>query len=328
MDDEMINLMAGDVMLRRRLEAYAEARLSPDPVASSRMRARVLAVAHRQANLGRADTALTVLPGSRPRSTAVVDARRSTVTRGPRRAWRRTTTALLAASLGIALMTGTVLAARPGGGLYDARLWLETVTLPSDPSARAVAEIGRLAERIRETLEAARAGDPAAAAAALAAYERIVDEASAGAIASKDPVAAAAFETGVGRNIAVLEGLLTHVPIQARGAIEQVIDRAVERSEAAVDAIDTGNGDPGNGWRPGGNGSGGGSSGNGSSGNGNGGSPDDKGDPGTGGPDDRTPKPTKPPKPAPTQKANNGNGPEGTGGPRSGPGRTPPAHGN
>ena len=49
MDDAMMDLMAGHGELRRRLGAYAEARLSPDLAASSRMRARVLAVAHRQA---------------------------------------------------------------------------------------------------------------------------------------------------------------------------------------------------------------------------------------------------------------------------------------
>ncbi len=324
MDDEMIDLMAGDVMLRRRLEAYADARLSPDLVASSRMRARVLAVAHRQADLGRADSGLTVLPGSRPRSARVVDAGPSTAGQ-PRKAWRRTTTSLLAASFVVVLMTGTVLAARPGGGLYDARLWLETITLPGDPSARAVAELGRLAERIREARDAARAGDPAAAAAALAAYERIVDQASAAAIASQDPVAAAALEVGVGQNIAVLEGLLTHVPTQARGAIERVIDRAVERSDAAVDAIDTGNGSSGKGGSPAGTGN----SGNGSSGNGGGNSGNSRngGNGGNGGPDDRTPRPTKPPKPAPTN-ADNGSAPGGPDGPNPGSGKTPPPRGN
>ena len=50
MDDAMMDLMAEHGLLRRRLEAYAETRLSPDLAASSRMRARVLAVAHRQAS--------------------------------------------------------------------------------------------------------------------------------------------------------------------------------------------------------------------------------------------------------------------------------------
>ena len=68
MDDSMIDLTAGDAMLRRRLEAYAEDRLSPDLATSSRLRARVLAVAHRQADLARADASLTVLSGADPGS--------------------------------------------------------------------------------------------------------------------------------------------------------------------------------------------------------------------------------------------------------------------
>ena len=46
--------------------AYAEVRLSPDLATSSRLRARVLAVAHRQADLARADASLTVLSGADP----------------------------------------------------------------------------------------------------------------------------------------------------------------------------------------------------------------------------------------------------------------------
>ena len=64
MSDEMIDLMAGDMRLRRRLDAYAEHRLSPDLAATSRMRARVLAHAHRQSELVRADAALTIVPPS------------------------------------------------------------------------------------------------------------------------------------------------------------------------------------------------------------------------------------------------------------------------
>ena len=64
MSDEMIDLAAGDMRLRRRLEAYAEQRLSPDVSATSRMRARVLAHAHRHADRARADAALTIVPAA------------------------------------------------------------------------------------------------------------------------------------------------------------------------------------------------------------------------------------------------------------------------
>jgi len=74
MDDEMIDLMAGDARLRRRIDAYAELRLSPDLATSSRIRARVLAVAHRQADLARADAALTIVTAARPPSKTAVRA--------------------------------------------------------------------------------------------------------------------------------------------------------------------------------------------------------------------------------------------------------------
>src|SRR5688572_4844334 len=186
----MIDMMAGDDLLRRRLEAFADMRLSPDLTTSSRLRARVMAVAHRHASLARADAALTLLPRpvagpgghvSDDLGHAARAARRSSGRVRPGRG-QRAAGVLLAASLAAAMAVGGVYAARPGGPLYDARLWAETLTLPSDPSARAVAELDRLAERLREISEASRSGDAAAMVAALAAYEAIVEQASASAI--------------------------------------------------------------------------------------------------------------------------------------------------
>ena len=145
MDDAMIEPMTGDPMLRRRLEAYAEARLTSDLAATARIRARVLAVAHRQADLARADAALAVLP--RP----AAPPRRGRAT-GP--GWRRVAPALLAAALGVSALAGVALAARPGGSLYGAHLWVETLGLPSDPSARAVAALARLETRLEEAASA------------------------------------------------------------------------------------------------------------------------------------------------------------------------------
>ena len=68
-------------------------------------------------------------------------------------------TALLAAAVVLAAAAGTALAARPGGALYEQRIWIETLTLPNDPSARAIAELARLDARLREAEDAARAGD-------------------------------------------------------------------------------------------------------------------------------------------------------------------------
>ena len=60
MDDVMTDLLA-DGILQRRLAAYAEARLTPDLATSSRLRARVLAVAHRQSALALADPGLALV---------------------------------------------------------------------------------------------------------------------------------------------------------------------------------------------------------------------------------------------------------------------------
>ena len=64
--------------------------------------------------------------------------------------------------------------------------------LPNDPSARALAELDRLQDRLREIGEASRSGDTFGVMAALAAYESIVERASASAILADDDVAAAA----------------------------------------------------------------------------------------------------------------------------------------
>jgi uncharacterized membrane protein YgcG len=285
MDEQMIDLVAGDARLRRRLEAYADARLSPDLVMSSRMRARVLAVAHRQADLGRADSALTVVGGNGvPISKPDADrlARRAG-SAGAR--LRRPLVAMLAAAVVLGGAAGTALAAQAGGALYEPRVWIETLALPSDPSARAIAELERLETRLREADAATRNGDAAGAAAALAAYERITESASETAIATQDEVAVAILGAGVGRNVEVLRALALELPPGAAEAISRAVERAVaralERSETAIERIES----------AGPAGSDGGNAGNG----GNGGSPG-------GGGADGADKPTKPPTPEPTPR--------------------------
>jgi hypothetical protein len=290
--DEMIDLMAGDMRLRRRLEAYAEYRLSPDLTATSRMRARVLARAHRQTDLVRADAALTIVPPT------------ASVTDGQRRranGFRRVAVALVAAASLAGAMVGVAAAASgPGQAFYEARLWVETLTLPSDPSERALAELDRLAERLREAEAATRSGDQGAVAAALAAYERILSHASAEVVFAGDPVAAAAFETGVGRNVEVLQALIQRLPSQAAEAIGRAVERAIERSATAIDTVgDVHKPDPAAGGNSDGGANGGnsdsGANGGNASGGANGGNP-----PATETPEKRpeaTPKPTRTPRP-------------------------------
>jgi len=316
MSNEMIDLAAGDVRLRRRLEAYADLRLTPDLTATSRMRARVLAHAHRRADLVRADAALTVVPQTAWRPAAQPGVRRG----------RGTAVALVAAALLVGAMAGGAAASSgPGGALYEVRLWIETVSLPSDPSARAVAELSRLGERLREAESAAQGGDEGAAAAALSAYERIMSEASAAVLDSGDPVAAAALETGLGRNVDVLQALVGRVPPRAADAIGDAVASAIARSAGAIHTIGavdrpTPDGEPGSpgttGDGQGGNG--GSNAGNGGTGNGPNGNgpeatpkptkaaperPDATGKPAATERPDPTPKPTKTPRP------NTGQGP-------------------
>jgi hypothetical protein len=243
MDDEMIDLMAGDARMRRRLEAYADLRLSPDLATSSRIRARVLAVAHRQSDLARADAALTIVTAATPPSKPAV--------RGGQR-WSRALIGLLAASLILGATTGSAFAARPGGPLYESRLWLETLTLPSNPSKRALAELDRLQHRLDEATDAVRSGDTEAVAAALAAYERIVEQATAAAIAAQDDVAAAVLETGVGHNVGILRALIWALPDQTADAIERAVQHAIERSGRAIDKIQLGQPGSGPNANPGG----------------------------------------------------------------------------
>jgi len=237
MDDGMIDLMTGDAILRRRLLTYAELRLSPDVATSARIRARVLAVAHRRAELARADAALTVVRDAAP-TVRVVAERHRTIR-------RRAATALLVASLGVAAAAGTTFAAKAGGPLYQARLWAETITLPSEPSRRAVAELERLQQRLAEASQAISDGDLGAAAAALTAYASIVDSASEEAIASGDDVASAILTTGVGHNIEILSGLVSKVPDAATDAISRALARAIDRSDAAIEHIGQGGGNGG-----------------------------------------------------------------------------------
>ncbi len=105
MDDRDVE----DAELAERLDAYAEARLSPSLSASSRMRASVMAAAQRQAALARADVERAALAAAEVASQPRVV---------PMPRWRRPVAALLAASLTLALAVGSVAAAQPGGPLY------------------------------------------------------------------------------------------------------------------------------------------------------------------------------------------------------------------
>jgi hypothetical protein len=221
-NDQVQHRDPGDDELARRLEAYAEARLSPELSATTRMRARVMAAAHRQAALARADAdraAASLAAGSQADRTR-------------RPIWRRPLIGLLAAGLTIGVGVGSVAAAQPGGPLYGARIWAETLNLPSNANERAQAELQRLEERLAEAAAATASGDTNAANAALDAYGAIVTEATHD--AGNDVSAAATLDRGVRSNIDVLTVLVGRVPSeQARDAIQ----RAIDRSDSALDKM-------------------------------------------------------------------------------------------
>ena len=274
MDDMMLELTAGNQMLRRRLDAYADARLTPDPAAAARMRARVMAAAHRQAALTSAGAGLTVLTTTPP------------VTRRPlvRTVATRAAGVLLSAALGLSLAVGTAFAADAGGLFYPARLGLETLLLPSDPSERAIAELARLETRLQEAQAASARGDSAGVAAAMEAYALIMQSASDDAIRAGDEVATAALEAGVRRNLAVLHAILERAPDAAVAGLTN----AIERSGDTIDDIHGSANGNGNGGKPS---------------TGPGATHDPTQEPVTTTPDPtKTPKPTKEPTAEPTAK--------------------------
>ncbi len=79
--------------------------------------------------------------------------------------------------------------------------------------------------------------------AALSAYSSIVDEASRDVILSQDPVASAALQTGLQRNLEVLQAVAGRLPEAAGDGIEQAISRAIARNTGAI--LILGEGEPG-----------------------------------------------------------------------------------
>lgn len=228
--------MAADLEVERRLEDFARARLTPVAASKARSRARVM----REARLAFADQAARAAVAAKievARYSARSSARRTTVRRGA---------ALLAAAvLSLVAVGGVLAASTPGGPLYGPRVWLETVMLPTDASGRADAELARLEMRLAEVRAAVRSGDRGAAAAALAAYEQIADEALAG--AGADAAAIDRVRAALDRHVAVLERVAGQVPPQAADAINATIEKAISHNDATIQRIEAGSNGGGSG---------------------------------------------------------------------------------
>jgi hypothetical protein len=225
-----MNRRLTDDQLARRLTAYAQLRLSPTPDATARMRARVMEAAVSVAAAG-----IPAHPAARAQEPIRLAAYRMTF--GGR---SRAFAARMAAALSVLLLGGVAFASSPGGPLYGVRLWVETVSLPSEPGARADADVPRLDARLDEAVGAARNGNGSGTAAALAAYREILEDALTA--AGQPDSRSERLETALARHQLVLARLLGFVPEPARDALE----RAIERSDKAVEGIGAGAGGNGN----------------------------------------------------------------------------------
>jgi hypothetical protein len=215
----------GLLELRIRLEAYANARLSPSVEATTRMRTSVMNAAHRRAALIAADPALAAADAT----TTTFAAERS---RAASNTWRRPVAALMAGFLTLAILAGTAYAAKPGGPLYSTRIWIEMANLPADLVARAQAEISRLEARLQEAQQASTERDGPAVEAALSAYSVIVIEAADG--SAGNATASAAIAIAVNHHVVILTMLVDSVPAPARSAVQN----ALSSSTKVLDDLD------------------------------------------------------------------------------------------
>lgn len=290
-------MQATDVMdreIERRLESYARARLSPDPQAVARARARVMREARLQFEASR--IAIHMAP------TISIAVHRSRT--------RRLAMPLLAASVWLGIAVGANAAAQAGGPLYPTRMWVENAVLPSTGASRATAELERLNARLAEAMSAAARGDAGAVQAALDAYREIADEAIAAAAGDADleALVTAALDRHEAVLTAVAAGLVSQGNDTAAAAVEASIQRAIDHNQAVIKRIgENGAGGAENGSTggsgTGGTGGSGGTGGTGTvvgpapsadNGGGNGGTG------GTGGTGTTDGKPAKTPKPAPS----------------------------
>jgi Domain of unknown function (DUF5667) len=201
------------------LDAYCDARLAPRTAVLARIRANVLAEAAALSTTGAAENRLRLV------ETAPKPARPAFGTRFARTAF--------ALGFGAMLSLGTsfaVLAAPPGSAFYNARLFIETATLPSQAEARFQGHEKLLEERLDESEVAAASGNTFALAAALEAYQAEVDAASAE--AGIDPDRLAHLQATLAKHAAVLTALAVRLPEQAS------IEDAIEASSKAITRLE------------------------------------------------------------------------------------------
>jgi hypothetical protein len=201
------------------LDAYADARLAPKSAVLARIRANVLAQAASLSVTAAAENRLRLVENRpRPPRTAL----------GSR--FARTAFALGFAAM---LTLGTslaVMAAPPGSPFYNARVFIETVTLPSQAEARFEGHEKLLEERLADVEAAAGDGSASALAAALVAYQAEVDAATAD--AGSDTTWLARLQDMLAKHTATLTELAATLPD------ESSIEHAIESSSKAITKIE------------------------------------------------------------------------------------------
>jgi hypothetical protein len=194
------------------LDAYADARLMPRGPVLSRIRANVLAEAAvvSAASVRRPQLAE---PPRAPRWAVASPFTRRAIAFG------------FAAMLTIGT-SAAVFAAPPGSPFYNARVYIETLTLPTQVDARLEGHERLLLERITEAEAAAARNDAPGLAAALSAYQAEVDAASAD--VGDDAARLAHLEDMLAKHTTTLTALATTLPD------EPSIEHAIATSSKAI----------------------------------------------------------------------------------------------
>ena len=201
------------------LDAYSDARLAPRTALLARMRLNVMAEASALSATTAAENRLRLVEPARPHT------RPTMFPRFARAGFALGFGALL--SLGTAL---AVLAAPPGSAFYNARLFIETATLPAQADARFEGHEKLLEERLAEAEAAAASGNTVALAAALAAYQAEVDATTADAGANLDWLTH--LQEMLAKHTAVLTALAASLPEQSS------IEHAIDASSKAITKLE------------------------------------------------------------------------------------------
>jgi hypothetical protein len=204
-----------DGELEARLEAYADARLSPDPDWTASTRAQLVALAERHADAQARERATRRGRAARPDRRPVLGSLR-----------RRLAAGAVAAALTVG-SAAAVLAADAASPLYPARLFLEGITAPSD----AAADLVRMDQRLQEARSAAQSGQGANVSAALDAYRQTLSDALRAAGSDADRLAR--LQVALGVHDVVLSELGKTAPDNAKQAVEKAVSANHEAAGAS-----------------------------------------------------------------------------------------------